>query len=224
MKTIKLHASKKKMKEDELAHFLANAEEWAKKYWKHFTYVLGSIVVLVIIILLVSQSKKNAEFDARYELAKVKQLINASDFEKSIDELYKIIKNYRGTTTAKEAQLYLGKLYLLQNNADSAIFVFQRFIDRSSPKDLLTIAAMNGLATAKETKKMFDEAYNLYMKVYQLSPMGVMAPQALYDAARVALLADQPEKAKEAALKLIYQFPNASIKAQAEEILQRTGR
>ncbi|MCX7835218.1 MAG: tetratricopeptide repeat protein [bacterium] len=224
MKTIKIHTSKKKIKEDELAAFLANAEEWVKQYWRYGVYVVSGIIAIVLIILFISYSKKSAEYDAGYELSKIKQLLNASNYEQSIEELNKFIKKFRGTNTAKEAQLYLGKVYLIQGLPDSAATIFQNFIQHNSKKSLLTIAATNGLATAKESKKMFDEAYNLYMQVYQMSPLGVMAPQALYDAARVALLANHPEKAKNAALKLVYQFPNSSLKAQAEEILQRTGK
>lgn len=224
MKTIKVRTAKQKIKEDELANFLSNAEEWINKYWRFGTYVLAGIAVIVIVFLFVSASKRNAEKDAGYELANTKQFLNRAEYDNAIQGLSKIMKNYRGTFVAKEAELLLGRVYVIEGKPDSAEIIFRNYLKNNSEKDLLGIAATNGLATSLESKKLFKESYELYMNVYHLSPTGVMAPQALLDAARVALFDNQSDKAKSAALQLVQSFPSSTLKAQAEEILQRTGK
>jgi len=75
-----------------------------------------------------------------------------------------------------------------------------------------------------ESKGKLAEAYAQYRKVYEMDKTGIAAPQALLDAARVALDLNDYANAKDNALTLVQQFPLSTVRSQADDILNRTGR
>ncbi|MDK9701270.1 MAG: tetratricopeptide repeat protein [bacterium] len=223
MTTHTAKSTKKMMKEDELMVFLTKAETWFEKNWRIVAYIAGAAVVVTIIIVFMKMSRASANRDAGFELAEARSFLNRAEYGTATEKLTALIKRRKGTEVADEAQLTLARVKLVEGKSDEAEKQFRDFL-KENGKGLKGIAAANGIAIALENQGKQKEAYEMFRKVYTMDPKGASAPQALLDAARISLLMNDHEKAKESALALIREFPQSTLRTQADEILQRTGR
>ena len=224
MTTVHPKTTKKLMKEDELQLFLAKAEEWFEKNWRILVYAAIGIVVIGIVIWAMAVSKANANKDAGYDLADARLSLNKGEMSQATDKLKTIMTKRKGTSAAQEAALMLGRVSLFENKYDDAEKQFTDFLKKFPNEGVLSIGATNGLAVCYESRGKLKEAYDQYRKVYEMDKAGITAPQALYDAARVAIVMRDAEKAKLNALTLTRDFPTSTLRSQADELLSRTGR
>ncbi len=224
MATVHSKSTKKLVKEDELMIFLSKAEEWFEQYWRIVAYSAAGIIVVVIVFWVMAVSRANANRDAGYDLADARKYLATGDYAQATDKLKALIAHRKGTDIAEEAELTLGRVKLIEGKNDEASQYFQQFLKEHPHDGVRSIGAANGIAVTLESKGKLAEAYAQYRKVYEMDKTGIAAPQALLDAARVALDLNDYANAKDNALTLVQQFPLSTVRSQADDILNRTGR
>ncbi len=223
MTTGQTKSAKKLVKEDEFALFMAKAQDWFETNWRYVAYGAAGVVAIAIVIWAISISRANANRDAGYELAEARSYLGKGEYSTATDKMKSLIQRRKGTDVAEEAMLTLGRIKLVEAKYADAEKSFRDFLKMRS-SGVRAIGATNGIAVCLEAQGKLAEAYDHFLKVYEMDKTGITAAQALYDAARVAMNMNDREKAKLNALKVMHDFPTSTLKQQCDDILLRTGR
>ncbi len=139
--------------------------------------------------------------------------------ENAIPIYQEIIDQYDGTDGAAKANFLLGKIYWEDENLTLARQYFQAYLDEASDENVMTQAALAGLADCYFAEKNYAEAAKLYERAAKIAPEFPPAAGYLYSAAQAYKAAGNSAKAKALAKKLIEENDDPQIKNRAEILL-----
>lgn len=214
------HITRREIKEDALVTTYFKIRKYVQKHSRYLTIGLLAIPVIIIVVIMMVKSKRDAELAATARLGVVMQSYNLSDYSTSIDELIQIVDNYPGTKAAGEAVFYVGNGYFIMEDYTQAELYYQRYVDNYADNDLFSSSGMAGIAACYESQNRFFEAALQYEKAANRYSNLFNAPFYLKDAARCYQLAEDNDKAKVVYQTLIDQYPESDLGEEVEFILE----
>ena len=223
MLTPKKKITRHQMKEDKLVTTYLKINNFIGAHQREITYVVIGVVALLALGVFMLRSKREAETKASVELVKAKMEFTRQAYPAAIDILKKLVDNYDGTPSAGLGTIYLGQAYLKSQDYTNAAQAFQTYLDDYGGDDLLSSAAMAGLAASFDERKDYAKAAQLYEQVAEKYPGVVYAPKWLLDAARCHVNAGEKPAAQQALKKIIEKYPKTAVLEQAKSSLAELG-
>lgn len=154
--------SKKELKHDPLLEMIFKVETFFRNYSKEVGYGVIGIVALVIVGVMLMNSKSEAEVDAAAAVGIAQFKYVTGDFQDAIVRLEDALRKYPGTDAATQGLFYLGSANYQANNKNDAEKYFRDFLDENSDDALLVASAYAGIAAVREDNEDFTEAANFY--------------------------------------------------------------
>lgn len=208
--------TKKKLKEDKLVTAYFKAIDYYQLYQKYILGGVGALVILILLIVYISQTREANELKASGDLSAARAQLARMNYPAAIDSLQKIIVRYEGTRSAGDATFYLANTYFQRQEFDLAEKYYQDYLDSYSGDPIISYSAMAGVAACLEEKEeykaaadMYEKAASKYDKVFSAAE-GLMSAGRCYDAAGIK------EKAKEMYQLVVEKYPNSGYKKDAE--------
>lgn len=203
--------SKQELREDPLMKSVAQSQMWLSENGKTLAIVIGALLVVVIIAVVMLNSRKQANAESLAELAQVKQTIATQpdvDVESKLEDL---ADTYKGTTGGAEALFTLADKKLSEGNNEDALELYERFTKEYPDVFMLTSAAYEGQATALSNMERWEEAAQLYDRVAGMKNTEHVRPIMLLEAARCWNEAGDTEKAEKRIDTLVDEYPDAAV-------------
>lgn len=138
----------------------------------------------------------------------------------SVEKLAALTTEYKGTESAKLAQMYLGNAQLALEEADKAIEAFNTFLASKPKQDNLVALATENLGYAYEAKKDYPKAQEQFDK---LATGKIYSERGLYHSGRLAQLQGNAAKAKELFQKAVDKAKEAKVDWFAQDVEARMG-
>jgi len=206
-KRVKRH----EIKEDALVTFYGRIQIFYRKYQKAISIALTSLLIIVVIFIFMSRSKKNAEFKAFGKLGIAEQYYFSMNYERAIQDLGSIVDAYSGTRAAAQAGFYLANSYFATGDLTNAEIYYRRSAKSNKQDDVIRISSTMGIAACLESQSRYMDAAKTYEMVSKKYPESFWAPFALKDAGRCYRLAGMPDLAKASYQTIIERYPDANI-------------
>lgn len=161
--------TKKELKHDAMLEAIYKVETFMKSYSKQVMYGGAGLVALIVVSVMMLNSKREAEVkaDSAVGIAQYKLLIG--DFQDAEVRLEDVLRKYPGTKAAREGKFYLANAHYLLGNMEEAEKYYLEFLAESSNDPILESSANSGLAAIKEDTDDNLSAANFYMKASFIS-------------------------------------------------------
>ena len=161
--------TKKELKHDAMLEAMYKVETFMKRYSKQVMYGGAGLVALIVVSVMMLNSKREAEVkaDSAVGIAQYKLLIG--DFQDAEVRLEDVLRKYPGTKAAREGKFYLANAHYLLGNMEEAEKYYIEFLAESSNDPILESSANSGLAAIKEDTDDNLSAANFYMKASFIS-------------------------------------------------------
>lgn len=214
----KKRLSRRELKEDKL---IALAKKFELFYEKNRKIVLGlaaAILVVIVAIFLIRTSQQRAYDDASLELTIAKIMFDMGRLDEAEPQLQSIKSKYGGRI-AGEAQYYLARSSFVRGNVEEAEAAFREYVRNYHVNNYVDAAAFAGLAACVESQGKYIEAAEIYLSIPRKYPKNFFSAEAMYQAARCYLLADQRDKALEICRLLQRQYPTSAVKSRAVKLI-----
>ena len=208
--------TKKKLKEDKLVTAYFKAIDYYQLYQKYILGGVGALVILILLIVFVSQTREANELKASGDLAGARAELARMNFPSAIDSLQKTIIRYEGTRSAGDATFYLANTYFFQKQFDLAQKYYEEYLDSYGGDSNITYSAMVGVAACVEENKEFKAAAEMYEKAATKYDEVFNAAEGLMNAGRCYIAAGLKENAKKAYQLVLEKYPNSGYKNNAE--------
>lgn len=153
----------------------------------------------------------------------------AKDYKKALGEFRKIIRHYRRSEAASEAQYYIGRCYDEMGYPYQAFEAFQKVIDdypfTQRTEEIVTrqFEIGNNLYEGEKTKffglrfkAIPEQIIDVYKKVVQNSPYSKNAPIAQFRIGELYKKIAFYQEAREAFQKILDDYPNSSVAMEAK--------
>jgi TolA-binding protein len=187
---------------------------------KHSTESLAAgvgILVVVAGLVMMGQNRAKSEREAALMIGSAHAAFYSGDLQNAQAAYEEITKKYGSSSSAKEAMVYLGNLYLLQRKFDEALDYYQRAANNGSSNPLIRSAAIGGVAACYEQTNRLPEAAEEYLEIARkYLKEHYLASGALLSAGRCFKLANLNDKAKEAYQLVIKDYPQTQAAGEAK--------
>ncbi len=191
--------------------FVARVVEWTTWSQKN-TQVLVlfgvALVVVVVGIMYYVNYRQNLGVVAAQELETLHQVAASGDTETARLRFAQYLERFGGTPYASEARLALAQLHLEGGAAEQALEVLAASSVGLSDPIGPQIAILQ--ARAHEELGRLGEAERLYLQVAQEAELEFQRIQALRDAARLRMMAGNPQGAVELYERILNELPSES--------------
>ncbi|KAA3616043.1 MAG: hypothetical protein DWQ05_09810 [Calditrichaeota bacterium] len=218
-KSLNPKVTKRQLKEDQFITKIFELYDLGRKYQKEISYVIIAIIAVIALSYWVQQDKVVSEQNAAVELSRGKAAFESGQFDEAIDILTALSQNFDGTMNAGAGLIYLGKAYGAKNDYVNQEKYFQIYLDDYNDDDLLSVAAMRGLAVSYDERGDFAKAAQVYADAVDKFQDGYNAPQFLLDAAKCYLLADNLDAAKKCLEKIVVDYEKSPSLSEAKRLL-----
>ncbi|MFH1011270.1 MAG: tetratricopeptide repeat protein [bacterium] len=214
----KKRLSRRELKEDKL---IALAKKLEMFYEQNQKIVLGgavAVLVVIVAIFLIRTSQQRVYNNASLDLTIAKIMFEMGRLDEAEPQLQSI-KSRHGGRIAGEAQYYLARSAFMRGNAEEAEAAFREYVRNYRVDKYIDAAAVAGLAACVESQEKYGEAAEIYLSIPRKYPKHFFSPQAMYQAARCYLLANQRDKAVEICQLLQRQYPTSAVRNRAAKLI-----
>ncbi len=214
----KKRLSRHEMKEDKL---IATAQKMERFYDRNRSVVwAGAAVVLVVVIavFLVRANRQRSFEEASLDLTIAKLMFQTGRVAEAEPQFQAIRERYGGRASG-EALFYLARSAFMRGDEAGAEAAFREYVDNYHIDNYLDVAAIAGLAASMEAQGKYAEAAETYMSIPRQYRKHYFSPEAVFQAARCYLWADQKDKAVEAYLLLQRQYPSSALASRASRVV-----
>ncbi|MBL7190337.1 tetratricopeptide repeat protein [bacterium] len=213
--------TRKELKEDKLITAYYKTVSFLNKHSKNTAIALGVLIAGIVIVILVINSKKQANLLAGYDTFLAQLSYEQGYYREAADILLQTQDKYSGTHNAGEAALLMGKTYFSMGEFDSAAYYAELYINKYHKNSVSTVSAIMLQAAAKEELKDYLTAAELYMKASSKYSDIYTTPINLLDAGRCYNLAGENERAVEAYNSVLERYSDSNVIRRAQEQLAR---
>lgn len=212
--------SKKELKQDEFLEFLYRSEQFIRKYQKTLIYAAIGIVAVVVIAILMINSRQKAELAAAAEVGRAQSVFDQGNYQQVIDILEPVIETYDGTKSAGIATFYLGSAsYRLHNYSDAGNY-FQQYLDEYDNDPILSASASASLGAVAANDSNYTAAAQHYQDAARRSSYQFMKAQYSLEAAQFSFDSGDYQSAKNILTQLLdTEDLQQNFKTSAEELL-----
>ena len=188
--------TKRQIKEDPLVTTYFKSIDFIKEHSQKITTGLLILFAIIILVIFLVRSKRNAELDASEQLAKANVQLSLNKTQEAIDILLNMIDNYSGTNSAATGVYLLAKAYYEKGDYDKSLLLFERYLDDYGDDKILASAALTGIGYSYEQLGKYLEAAKIYEKGANKYPEHYTAAQQIFDAGRCYMLQSKFAQAK----------------------------
>lgn len=212
----RIKVTKHMMKEDRLVTTTFKLTKYVQKHSREFMIAGAGVVVVILVVLFVISSNRGRNQKAAELLGKARVELESGEVQAATTDLQTIWRSYKGTKAAPEALYLLGNSYYYGKDYDQAMRYFQEFINSYSKADpLLLSGAYSGIADCHSQKKEYAQAADSYLQAASKIKDDLVIPNLLLSAAQSYAYANQVDKAKQLYDRIIREYPNSKVVAQA---------
>jgi TolA-binding protein len=161
------------------------------------------------------KNAKPAEAEPDVEAVLFKKVDVDTQFPEAVSKLKEIAENFKGTRSAFEAQLTLGRLYFDHQQSEKALPWLIHALG-SAPNSNEKMIAQLAVGHVQESLGKYDDAARDYEAVVKASPQGTLKADVLLSLARTQELLHDSEKAKGLYDQIITQMPGTEYAKTAE--------
>ncbi len=216
----KKRITKKELKQDEFLEFLYKAERFIRQHSKILTYVSLGIVVVVVLGVMMYNSRQNAEMQAATELGAAQQLYDQEQYQQAIDQLESVVTIFQGTNSAGVAVFFIASAYDRLGNSEEAASYYEQYLDRYDDDPLLSTSALASLGAIRAAEGNYQEAQDLYRRAIRRAPHRFLAQQYTVDAAEAAFGAGNASNARTMVSTLLENDDlGTQVRTDAQELL-----
>lgn len=211
--------TKRHMKEDKLVSTALKTSEYIQNNKTYFIGGLAAIIAIGLAIYYFNYSIAQKDYHANELFGKAQLAAAMQQPVLAINDYKIILTEFGSTSIADRACYYLGKTYYSQENCDSAIFYFDRYINKFGKENILLGAAYSGAANCYEDRNDFAKAGEYYFNAAELSDDELNSPGYYMAAGRAFSEAEQYENAVKAYQQIIDKFSRNAKASSAKEKL-----
>jgi TolA-binding protein len=212
--------SKHRLKHDEFAEDMMRTANLLRKYGTEILAVLAGVLIIVIGLVFMSQSRAKNERQAGMILGSAHAAMFSGDGQQARRAYEDIIKRFASTESAKEAMIYLGNIHFQSRDFPAALEQYQRAVKAKPGSSLLSASASSGVAACKEQAGDFSGAAGEYLNIagrHSRDPF--LAANAMLSAGRCYRAAGNIIQARVTFQKVIRQYPDDQASQKAKEAL-----
>lgn len=213
---------KKYMHQDEFISFTKkivnylSSPEGLKKFLNALFY---AAVGIVVVIMLVTRSS-NIDSQVQKSFANAQSQYFGGEYDITIKNLEKLLKDYPKTKYTGEIMYYLGNCYYRTGKYDDAIKNYES-AKKKYIQPILSPVVYSSLSYAYEEKKEYDKATANYDEILKKFPDYYGNDRILFDMARCLRLSGKTEQAKEKYKEIVNKFPNSPLLPAVKENMER---
>ncbi len=216
----KRRMTKKDLKQDEFLEFIYKAERFFRQNVKLLSYIAMGVAIVVVIGLIMYNSRKSAEVQASAAVGAAQSLFDQGKYTQVIEELRPVFEQYQGTSNAGIAVYYIASAYNRQGNYEQATNYYELYLNKYDNDRLLSASALAVLGAIQADDQNYEDAMNRYQKAIRRAPHRFLAHQFTLEAARTAFTAGQLANAETMLSTLLENEQiEPQIKSNAEEML-----
>lgn len=201
--------TKKDLKEDEFAEFVGESMLYVKHHSRRIIGILIVVIVVAVSVTFVIRQRRAAEIEAQAILSRGNFDFKQTNYGAALRTYAGIRQRYRGTWSAADATFFSANAYFASARYDSAMALYNEYLNQGKRRDYLTVSAKAGIAQSLEEQAMYAEAANNFLKTQQEHPDNMLARDMLLGAARCFRLAGNHDRAIEVYNDLIELYPDS---------------
>ncbi len=210
--------TKRQLKQDKFVTYYFKAVDFVEKNSRQILSALGAAAVISLAIFIYSEKQAESEGKAVVELAKATKEYANGNYETAATILKNLLDTYGGAESATLAKFYLANTNFELKNYNEAEKYYREFADASDDKEL-TASALSGLAACLEAQGKFKEAAERYQQTAEKYKDEFFAAENLYHSARCYLLSGDRAAANALLNRLIENYPDSDVEADAQLLL-----
>ena len=201
--------TKKELKEDEFAEFVEEGILYAKHHARRIVGVLIVVIVVAIAVTFSIRQRQAAEAEAQGILTRGSFDFKQGNYAAALRSYSLLTERYRGTWSAADAIFFAANTNYATARYDSAMVLFNQYLNQGKRREELTVSAKNGIAQCLEELGRYGDAAANYLKTYQEHPDNVFAKDVLLGAARAYNLAGNINRAMEVYEDVMELYPDS---------------
>ncbi len=176
---------------------------------------LMALLLIGLVVWLVASSERRKEEFAARSLNQARAAAEAGNLPLASSELQKIIQTYGGTDAAREAEITLNQIRILNGQSELAATGLREFIGRDPDQKYLA-PAYGLLGAALEESKRFEEAGNAFRQASDAAELEYLKARYLVDAGRAYRAAGKDAEATAAYRTVVEKYPESSSLTEAQ--------
>ncbi|MCF7802961.1 MAG: tetratricopeptide repeat protein [Candidatus Marinimicrobia bacterium] len=217
----KRRITKKELKQDEFLEFLYKAEQFVRKHARVLSYIGAGIAVVVLVGILMYNSRQQAEQEAAGVLGAAQASFDQGNYEEVIDQLTPMVETYSGTNSAGVATFYIGSSYYRMGEYEQAEEYFSRYLNEYDADPTLSASAHASLGSIAAENGDMEEAAEEFREAMRRAPYKFLIHRYSLEAAHYTFEAGNTETAKTLITNLLTTDDlNSGVQSEAEALLE----
>jgi len=211
--------TKRQMKQDKLVSTAFRVSEFVQLQKKFVVAGAGIVVVVALIIYFINyaiarKSQESAELFGKAQLASAmgQSALAKSDYKSVLDQ-------YGSTELAGRACFYYARTFYEENNCDSSLIYFEKYIEDFGKDNLLLRGAYLGAASCLEDRGDYARAGEYYFKAAVLADDEMFAPDYYMASGRAYVSAGAYSEAEKAYQIIVDKYNKSAAFAMARKKL-----
>ena len=204
--------------------FLMSVKDFVKNNRRKVVTVSISVLVILVIsltayvVLMGSSEKQLIKFEVIIDNYR-SDPVNQDVKNKTISDLQNLISDTKFGFVHEMSHYFLGNILFTEKKYDEAFKMFEKFIKKSSDKDVFIPIAVNKAAICLEEQGKIDDAISLLNKYESDNTDSLALDQIYYNTARLYSLKNDQIKSREYFNKVITKYPESVYAERSRERL-----
>ncbi|TKJ41701.1 hypothetical protein CEE37_03805 [candidate division LCP-89 bacterium B3_LCP] len=209
------HVRKKELKEDKLVTTYFQSRDYFSENKNKIIKIGGAVILIIALTAFWFTSKRNAEYQAAYEMGVALTAAQAVDPAALADDFNQIAERFSGTTAGNEALMYTAQMHMMADQKEEALEAYDRYLQKGRKSAYLYPSALAGKASCLEDLGRFNDAAQVYLQAASVKKNFFLAPRFHLDAARCYRLAGESERARTECELIETNFPDSPFAREA---------
>lgn len=212
--------TRREIKEDTLVTVYIHVQKFIQKHSKFINIGLFGLVVVFLLVIMISRSKRKAEVRALEQLAIAEQAMYSEQNGKAIDEFNNVMDLYPGTSASGKACFLLATTFYSKGDYLNAQKYFETYLDDYGHNKLLTVSSIAGIADCYDNLEQYEQAAKFYEKAAKKDENDYLSPVYYRNAGRCYILANNIEKGKKIYQMILDLFPDVYFAKELELLIE----
>ena len=211
--------SKEQLREDEFVEWIMDAVEYVKERSQLFSYGVVAVVVAILLINYLVESRDTASVEATILLGDFMMAEQSGQIAEATRKGEQLVSSYSGSPAAAQGTVFLANIHYAEGRFAEAKTLYQKYMNNYEPVDILAYAAQSGLGSCLEAEGQLLEAAKHYESYAAQESGSIRGAMALMEAARVFGALGDRDKQKSLLEEISTNFEQYPIAGQARSIL-----
>jgi TolA-binding protein len=188
---------------------------WAQANRTLLLVITGILAAVVLVLWFLATAKNRREDFANRSLTQARNIAESGNIVQASTEFQKVIDTYKGSDAAKEAEISLNQLRLVNGQSELAVVRLRDFV-KSSPGPQYITAAYGLLGAALENAKRPVEAGDSYKSAADASPVDYLKAEYLLQAGRAYANGGKTDQAIAVLRTVVNKYPKSAVHTEAQ--------